>query len=797
MQPGKFNCIIDQAWGSSGKGKISTWLADHFKINHVSSSNYPNAGHCQTADTWIITEKGLERLGEVIKNKLSHKVINMDGKWEEISNFIDDGKRKINKIILENGIEFKCTDIHQYYVWDSESGQLSWVKSIDLDERIHQFVFPKYVEFPENPLIEDFVCQQKPNKTIISKPNDIKFAQYLGQLVGDGYYAHKGKIDLAFHISQLDSLESVKELYQEMGITDISEYKVKDKDCVVLTTTQISGLKDLFSIVGLELLTKDQKKTPARIFTSSKQIIGAYLRGFFDSDGSAKKDRVLISNCSENLIKDSQILLYVLGIHSNYSYYDDSRDTRKRQHCLSISGSENLELFKNNVGFISEIKNSKLDNIIASKTTIGKVLFINRKTVRELSKIRTSYKPGMRCSFIKEHRDEIINLGYSNLVNITDNFHIIPIKIIGYEIGEEEVFDITVPNTHSYVANGSISHNSVVWSDGFKFIAKAIPTAACLKRTKGSPLQCFISPGSGFSWDQLLKEWKEAGRPKIYIHDRASIVTELHKERERAGSESTKHVASTMQGTAAAITDKILRKADVILARNTELMPDEEDFRQYVEVIDALLFRNITHSLINEGHTWLHEGSQGYALSIDHGSQYPSCTSRNCTIQSYMDHMAISPALVGDVYLNLRTYPIRVGNVYENGERLGYSGDFYPDCQELTWEEVGKRAGMPKEEQEKLLERELTTVTKRLRRVSTFSWIGLEDAIRTNGVTKISINFIQYLNWKDYNLQGGREAFEKLSKESREFIAKIEEVTNVPVVLIGTGASHEQIISLL
>lgn len=161
-----------------------------------------------------------------------------------------------------------------------------------------------------------------------------------------------------------------------------------------------------------------------------------------------------------------------------------------------------------------------------------------------------------------------------------------------------------------------------------------------------------------------------------------------------------------------------------------------------------------------------------------------------------MDQMAIPPALVGDIYMNVRTYPIRVGNVVEAGVQQGYSGDFYPDQQELTWEEVGLRAGMPAEEQKNLLQRELTTVTKRQRRVATFSEMGLRDAVLTNGATKLCVNFIQYIDWNDAGLRGGREVFDKLSKKSRDFIAKVEETANVPVVLIGTGALHDQVIDL-
>jgi adenylosuccinate synthase len=353
--------------------------------------------------------------------------------------------------------------------------------------------------------------------------------------------------------------------------------------------------------------------------------------------------------------------------------------------------------------------------------------------------------------------------------------------------------------------------HTALFEDGTKFVAKAIPTAAILKKTRGIGIECFISPGSGFAWPQLAKEWKEAGKPIIRIHERASIVTEDHAKREREGSESTVHIASTMQGSAAAMVDKVLRKADCKLAWNTNEDMLRElgntmssgvavsgGFDEAVSIVRADAFRAMSQgAVLDEGHTWLHEGSQGFALSIDHGSHYPHCTSRNCTVQAALDHMAMPPQVLGDVYLNLRTFPIRVGNVVDAGVQRGYSGDFYPDCKEMTWEQVAAESGMPEDEARALAERERTTVTKRIRRVCNFTFFGLSDAVRTNGATKLCLNFMQYVNWEDRGLKGGKEAFQKLSKKSREFIAKVEEVAQVPVVLVGTGAVHDEMISLL
>jgi adenylosuccinate synthase len=372
---------------------------------------------------------------------------------------------------------------------------------------------------------------------------------------------------------------------------------------------------------------------------------------------------------------------------------------------------------------------------------------------------------------------------------------------------------------HVSSSNFPNAGHTAAFADGTKFIAKAIPTAAILRKIKGVGMKCWISPGSGFAWEQLMKEWVASGKPEINIHSRASIVTRDHKQRESEGSESTKHIASTMQGSATAMVDKILRKENCVLANTTDLgkvlgstyasdpaiydlfggeNPQTvqdlmQEFLERVHVIDAWDFRKLTHRAIESGHAWLHEGSQGYALSIDHGSQYPNCTSRNCSVQAAMDHMAVPPKMVGDVYLNLRTYPIRVGNVVEEGVQKGYSGDFYPDCQELTWEQVAANSGMPEAEAKSLAERERTTVTKRIRRVCTFSYEGLRDAVKVNGATKLVLNFMQYISWSDYQVRD----FEKLSAKSRHFIDSVEEAAGVPVVLIGTGALHDDMISRL
>jgi adenylosuccinate synthase len=97
----------------------------------------------------------------------------------------------------------------------------------------------------------------------------------------------------------------------------------------------------------------------------------------------------------------------------------------------------------------------------------------------------------------------------------------------------------------------------------------------------------------------------------------------------------------------------------------------------------------------------------------------------------------VHPNYLGNVMLTIRTYPIRVGNIYKDDELIGYSGPFYPDSKELTWGEIKEPA-------------EKTTVTNRVRRVASFSKLQYERALHYIKPTHVFLNFSNYLKDSQY-----------------------------------------------
>lgn len=255
-------------------------------------------------------------------------------------------------------------------------------------------------------------------------------------------------------------------------------------------------------------------------------------------------------------------------------------------------------------------------------------------------------------------------------------------------------------------------HTSV--HDGIKRVLFHLPTFGVL-----SGAHIYLNAGSVIDPEVLLNEIADNNieDDQLTIHPNAAIVTQGCRDAEaRADSAQTK-IASTRKGVGEAISRKVLRSGKV--AR------DEPRLRKYVERIDL-------NNLLTANCSVLLEVPQGLSLSLN-SPFYPHCTSRDCTVGQAMSDAGIHPEFMGKVMLIMRTYPIRVGNITGvDGEELGYSGGVYSDQQEIDWAYLGQPA-------------EITTVTKRVRRVFTWSNRQLEDAIALTRPHLVYLTFCDYI----------------------------------------------------
>ena len=284
--------------------------------------------------------------------------------------------------------------------------------------------------------------------------------------------------------------------------------------------------------------------------------------------------------------------------------------------------------------------------------------------------------------------------------------------------------------------------------------------------TRVSEAKILIGAGAVINVDTLMREVAECqvAKDRLFIDPQAMIIEKRDIASEIA---LTARIGSTGQGVGAATSRRIKRGADARLARDIKVFkPFLKEGREVLE--DAFRQRNRVFL----------EGTQGTGLSLYHG-KYPHVTSRDTTVAGCLSEAGISPTRVRKVIMVCRTYPIRV----QDGSK-GTSG---PMTSEITWEEVAARSGYSVAE---LKEAELTTTTKRQRRVAEFDWQLLRTAAILNAPTDIALTFVDYVTKANTDAR----RFEQLDPDTIRFVEEVEKVASTPVTLVSTRFHTRSII---
>lgn len=237
---------------------------------------------------------------------------------------------------------------------------------------------------------------------------------------------------------------------------------------------------------------------------------------------------------------------------------------------------------------------------------------------------------------------------------------------------------------------------------------------------------------------------------KVIIHQNACIVTGSAIKDE----EKQVRIGSTMTGTMETVVNKMRRNpAESNTAGDIISAYAVDNFKWFTEMMSCKRILLVV--------------PQGHSLSINFG-QYPYCTSRNTSPQQGLADAGIPIQWVDRIIGIFRTFPIRVSNRYDdNGKMVGYSGPCYGDQKELTWEEVG-------------VPPEMTSVSKKTRRVFTFSFDQFAESVAMNGCTDVFLNFMNYLS----------------DEEQRDLIKKLSSHKTVNISWLGYGPTTHDIASM-
>lgn len=351
-------------------------------------------------------------------------------------------------------------------------------------------------------------------------------------------------------------------------------------------------------------------------------------------------------------------------------------------------------------------------------------------------------------------------------------------KFVGY-LAQKDNFEVAINN---FMTNAGHTYRDDVHGT---VMTQHLPTSIVNPDTN-----LHIGPGAAITpstlFNEILTFHSIIGGRKLYINPRAMVIKQEHAEQEKQIIRS----GSTFKGCGVAQATKIMRVPGTQLFGEWYKYEDwsngytEEEIATILDTIEVEDSMMNINTMIDCGCPVLVEGSQGCDLDINYGLEYPHTTSRQCHAGQLVADCGISPRLVTDIIMIMRPYPIRISNSTNIGIEVS-SGD-YDGSEEITWDIIKERCGAPNDVQFG----EMTTVTKKMRRVFEMNWDRLRYVTALNRPTQIALNFVQYL---DYNALGCKK-WSNLPQKVKDFIDKVEYVTGVKVTLIGTGAANDDII---
>ncbi len=327
--------------------------------------------------------------------------------------------------------------------------------------------------------------------------------------------------------------------------------------------------------------------------------------------------------------------------------------------------------------------------------------------------------------------------------------------VVGGFWGDEGKGKIIAHIAHSdkpkIIVRGGVGPNAghTVEFNGKKFGVRMIPSGFVYRDA-----QLRIGAGVLVNPEIFLKEVEMLEvRDRAKVDYRCAIIEKKHIELDSTSDHLKGKIGSTGSGCGPANADRVMR-----IAKQAKDIPELQPFLADVplEINEAL----------NKGEFVLVEGSQGFGLSLFYGT-YPYVTSKDTSASQIAADVGLGPTRVDDVIVVFKTFPTRVG-----------AGPFPTE--------------MSQEEAEKLGIVEYGTVTGRRRRVGWWDGKFARYSAMVNGATQVAITGIDKLDKECY---GVRE-WEKLTPKAKEFIEKVEDDVKVPVTLISTGPSLEQIIDL-
>jgi len=490
----------------------------------------PGTGKCVRGDSLVLTNKGLVEIKDIPRyfsfDEKSHRVYGVELPTIDIkkaenkngvaSHWYDLGEQATIKITLKQGLEIEGTPEHPIVVINKK-GELEFRTLSRLKKG-------------------DFAAIKFNNQQFGSlKEINADQAYLLGLLTGDGNLSHGGRIGLTTTDPEIaNSFDSYisKNYGEEIKIGNGSDGITK-----IVTSWKVK--KDLYN-AGMSYLLSYDKTIPYAVMQAPKEITVAFLQGLFDADGYFERYNFGYATVSKKLSDQLLILLLNFGIVAHRRIKASINIYHPRPvYEITISGSA-LRVFKKEVGFRLSRKQEALEDYLRThpkeNTNVDLFPFIVKIIEKGWKKISKARKSNSRFANLIDKARDRKRISRNSLALFLDLFKKCGLKesrinylknlydanlffspIVQIENCRNRVYDFTVPKYHSFIANGLISHNTL--------LARAVAGEAhvpFLSISGSEFVEMFVGVGSG-RVRSLFQEARKHDRSIIFIDELDAI----------------------------------------------------------------------------------------------------------------------------------------------------------------------------------------------------------------------------------------------------------------------------------
>lgn len=443
-----------------------------------------NGGKCLYQFTKLLTKNGYRTIGSLftdagidlyqsettIENTFGIELINRYGQVEKPSHLTINGTKHVNKVTTEKGWEEVITDNHPLLTVASD-GTHQWKEAKDL-------------------VVGDWVVARKGDNIYgDSRVCNTDDAYALGTIIADGYIGIEAKVQ--FSNDQPELLGFMQNYLQQYGHTCRIPRKKGTSEEVILSDKKATIVFHNKYSLGYGV-AKD-KVVPQCIMGASREVQLAFLSGYLECEMSIEvpKCAIEVTSASKELLEQVQLMLLNMGYVANLSKkkvkgYEDNWYGR-----LTLGALDSAKLL-NELTFITEQRQTQREafyEALASRkrNPKGQTTPFGKELVRAYKDTYPNPPKGMKKAFdfpktisidrlrelVAKYPDGLPKYKLA-LDNLLDEQFVYSQVVSIEDAGYEPTFDLHMPETHSFIANGMINHNTEIASGLIQQILPAL-----------------------------------------------------------------------------------------------------------------------------------------------------------------------------------------------------------------------------------------------------------------------------------------------------------------------------------